>query len=432
MIKRLLLFIGLLLVVPFVHAGAMSMSTVGGGFIKNAGGTYSVKGASATAANGAFITPATVTASGRSVVMSATSAFAANAAPYAVSALRLNPAGLMVSLAASWMLSKGLTYTADQWNKTQQGTTDPAGNVGFVWWGYGAPAFAGSVGNSAAAACQGSAAHPDMHGTTGTVTALFTNGADCTISGRGESNYYYSVPKKTYCYSGYTLTGGLCVPNPVSSPATEADFTTAGQGVLPDDVAQELARKDVPIPVNAPSISPTTVPDGEPYLDPLTGRMVQRHIEVRPSPTVENPERVEVTEYTKDAGNVSGQTAEPVAPTKEIVFPSDYARQGEAQQAADSINVKLDKMLEASPAPVDPTVPDPGGYTDFGTTFSSLLGWQLPGHTSQCPTAAFNTPWNTAYTIDSHCQLITNHWSALQAAMAVVWTIIALFIVLRA
>lgn len=117
-------------------------------------------------------------------------------------------------------------------------------------------------------------------------------------------------------------------------------------------------------------------------------------------------------------------------------FPSDYARQGEAASAAASINAtlgpKLDKLVETSAAPADLTVPDPSGYTGFGTTFQSLLGWQLPGHTSQCPTAAFNTPWNTSYTIDSHCQLITNHWSALQAAMAVVWTIVALFIVLRA
>ncbi len=117
-------------------------------------------------------------------------------------------------------------------------------------------------------------------------------------------------------------------------------------------------------------------------------------------------------------------------------WPSDYSRTGEASAAADSINAtlgpKLDKLVETSTAAGDPPVPGNGDYTDFGTTFSSLLGWQLPGHTSQCPTASFNTPWNTAYTIDSHCQLITNHWSALQAAMAVVWTIVALFIVLRA
>lgn len=117
-------------------------------------------------------------------------------------------------------------------------------------------------------------------------------------------------------------------------------------------------------------------------------------------------------------------------------FPSDYARQGEAASAAASINAalgpKLDKLVEASAPPADPLVPDMAGYTDFGSTFSTLLSWQLPGHISTCPTASFMTPWSVSYTINAHCQLILDHWSVLQAAMMVVWTIGALFVVLRA
>lgn len=141
--------------------------------------------------------------------------------------------------------------------------------------------------------------------------------------------------------------------------------------------------------------------------------------------------------YTETAAPGGSIAANPSSSGQQsIQFPSDYARQGEAASAAQSISntlgPKLDKLVETSAAPVDVVVPDPSGYTDFGNTFTGLLGWQLPGHTSQCPTGSFTSPWNTSYTIDSHCQLISSHWTALQSVMAVVWTIAALFVVLRA
>lgn len=118
--------------------------------------------------------------------------------------------------------------------------------------------------------------------------------------------------------------------------------------------------------------------------------------------------------------------------TQSITFPSDYARQGESQSAANSTNTKIDALkaglLEASPAPNDPAMPE---WAFFDGTFSGLLGWSLPSHTSQCPTGSFSA-FDRTYTIDSHCNLIVSHWSALQSAMAVVWVIAALFIVLAA
>lgn len=140
--------------------------------------------------------------------------------------------------------------------------------------------------------------------------------------------------------------------------------------------------------------------------------------------------------WTISAAPTSTYAPVATAGSAAAAFPSDYARQGEAASAAASINAtlgpKLDKLIETSAAPADPLVPDMAGYTDFGNTFSSLLSWQLPGHTSTCPTASFMTPWSTSYTINSHCQLILDHWAVLQAAMMVVWTIGALFVVLRA
>lgn len=119
----------------------------------------------------------------------------------------------------------------------------------------------------------------------------------------------------------------------------------------------------------------------------------------------------------------------------QLTFPSDYARAGEAAAAASAINTslgpKLDKLLETSPAPSDPTLPDPGQYTDFGSTFNSLTGWSVPGHSSQCPTSSFSA-FGKTFTIDSHCTLWADHSQALQAAMMVVWTIAALWVVLKA
>lgn len=133
-------------------------------------------------------------------------------------------------------------------------------------------------------------------------------------------------------------------------------------------------------------------------------------------------------------GSTSTIQSQSTAP-QTIQFPSDYARAGEAAAAASAINTslgpKLDKLLETSPAPSDPTLPDPGQYTDFGSTFNSLTGWSVPGHSSQCPTSSFSV-FGRTFTIDSHCTLWADHSQALQAAMMVVWTIAALWVVLRA
>lgn len=145
-----------------------------------------------------------------------------------------------------------------------------------------------------------------------------------------------------------------------------------------------------------------------------------------------------VTNYSSSnpAIQVVNGVAQPVSSSNQVVFPSDYARTNEAQSAADTVNVKLDTLHDDLTDPgtpnSDPTVPDNGQYTDFADTFSGLTGWSMPGHSSTCPIASFFSPWGTSYTFDSHCQLITDNWAVLQAAMTVVWTLAALFIVLKA
>lgn len=118
--------------------------------------------------------------------------------------------------------------------------------------------------------------------------------------------------------------------------------------------------------------------------------------------------------------------------TGTITFPTDYARQGEAQSAANSTNVRLDAfrsaLMETSAPPSDPAMPQ---WSFFEGTFSGLLGWSLPGHASQCPAGSFYA-FGESYVLDAHCSLVAQHWSGLEAAMSVVWVLVALFIVLGA
>lgn len=123
--------------------------------------------------------------------------------------------------------------------------------------------------------------------------------------------------------------------------------------------------------------------------------------------------------------------------TEKPTFPSDYSKTGEAQTAGDSIvatlGPKLDKITETGADPGDPLQPQGSEFDQafFNGTFNNLLGWQVPAHSSQCPTSSFD--WNgQAYTINSHCQMVADHFSGLSAVMSVVWTIVALFILLGA
>lgn len=401
--------------------------------LKSAAGGYTLKSASATAANGKFHTSATIQQAGQTIQMPASASFAANAASFAIGAVRLNPAGLMIGLTAQWLLSEGLQYINGEWKRNI-----PAG------YEYSMFEFSGypdAWGDRTSTGCDGFRAYYRTNYNTAftaaaTVITIFTTG--------GAQGYGYCK----LVASGNTVTNSYKRRSTSASsvPATEADFSAVAAKPLPDAPAGELV-KVLDMPIQTPALDPAPVDSfSAPYLDPITGRMVKEQTRVTPQPTATNPLNVRIEKYQVDAGDVPGQTTAPVAPTKEanisnqpsnIEFPSDYARQGEAQSAADSINnalgPKLDKITQTGADPADPVQPLGSEFDQsfFNGTFANLLGWQLPAHSSQCPTSAF-TFNSTSYTVDSHCQLVTNHFSALSAVMSVVWTILALFILLGA
>lgn len=71
------------------------------------------------------------------------------------------------------------------------------------------------------------------------------------------------------------------------------------------------------------------------------------------------------------------------------------------------------------------------GSLDGTGAFTGLQGWQLPAHASQCPTSSFAWNGNT-YTFDAHCQLATDYFAAFRGVMTLVFSLSALFVVLKA
>jgi hypothetical protein len=120
-------------------------------------------------------------------------------------------------------------------------------------------------------------------------------------------------------------------------------------------------------------------------------------------------------------------------------FPNDYARTGEAAAAAATTNARLDTLhhdLSDTATVADPLAVDPATMTGYGTTFDNLKAWNLPAHASTCPAPDIDLSGvfgaGHVYHFNAHCQLVQDHFAALQAAMMVCWSLMAMFVVLRA
>lgn len=134
------------------------------------------------------------------------------------------------------------------------------------------------------------------------------------------------------------------------------------------------------------------------------------------------------------AGTIAASPVTPAA-SDPIVFPTDYARAGEASAAAVPI-VQALAPLTTTQTVADPTLPVDADMPSWGNTFSGLLSWQLPGHSSVCPQPSVDLSAvlgaGAVYTLSSHCTLFNNAAVSIHSAMLAVWTIAALFIVLAA
>ena len=276
---------------------------------------------------------------------------------------------------------------------------------------------------------------------------------------------YTSASSQPTCGSGYTLSDGVCAlqnPRLVTDDKTCDILLTNGQFATANDL-------NCPSTVDGSKLSPMlrdgkviaygTNSSGQPLMwevtpgaqtytikqyeqvqtatqtqvktttvsvDSSTSAVTSVQTSTAPG-SISSPGASTVPTVTDPATQPTSPTNTPTTTTKAdgIVFPNDYARTGEAQRAADSITDLMKPTSEVA----DPTVPE--SADNWGSTFNPLKAWSVPGHSSVCPVGSFN--WNgSTYTIDSHCQLISDYWSALQSAAVVLWTVLALFILLGA
>jgi hypothetical protein len=146
---------------------------------------------------------------------------------------------------------------------------------------------------------------------------------------------------------------------------------------------------------------------------------------------------------TNPASSLSPQT-QPTTGT--IVFPTDYARQGEAAAAAASTNAVLattnadlailDNAVTTTTSVADPTAVDTTTMPVLDGSFTRLLSWTLPGHVSTCPAPSIDLSSvlgaGSVFVFDEHCTLFSANAAAIEAVMYLCWIIAAMFVVLMA
>jgi len=245
------------------------------------------------------------------VIFNAAVPIAATAASVAVTAIRLNPAGLVTSAVVSYLLTKGIDYANGQFAKV--GTSIPALTTAYNCVG-------GVYTTDTQAACN------QFHTINGWALPITPNGtlADGRLKCRVQvwsTDYYCSKTSvAASCPSGYTLSGSSCVP--ASVPAVESDWDAARVGYWPDPAILDLVKNGVPLPTDQPTFTPPykDVTISDPYIDPVTGNRYKDVARVTPNPSAPDTATVQMTKQQVDAAGapvVDPVTHAPVAPVEE-------------------------------------------------------------------------------------------------------------------
>lgn len=325
--------------------------------------TGTVAGSTAAANSGAFITNSSVTAMGKLVDIPATATIAANAASFAVTAVRASPGGLVTGLVASWLLGYGLEWAVDHWTKNPPDYEAVSAPNGYQYRSNYTGAPWRNTPDEAAhdyaiwLTSQGCCTGKTVVSWSATALTFPSYRLNANLSGSYSNNQTAIHQVSTLsCPDGGTLTGSTCITPPVT--AVEADFTPASTGAIPDAAVQQLAQANVPMPVNNPIFQPIDVPISEPRLDPISNRYVQDRLSVtQPNPSTA-PDVANVVPYTVDAGDIPQQTTAPqVLPqalpdagvTSEAKQPTD--QQTDCDKFPDSLG-----CIEVGTAPVDDVI----------------------------------------------------------------------------
>jgi len=299
-------------------------------------------------------------------VFGMTAPLAANAADVAVTALKLNPAGLLTSAVASYALSKGLEYLNGEWtapSSTVQPTTNTTAKATVYFlsaYSYTGPNYstvqaAGDSAASASVSCtvMGSMA-PDSCSYTGPVvlgvnhsttlqagyalsrqavrgsdgatlwiglglsagnTFVIQSGQGCVSPAVASGNNCVT----TTCPSGYNLTNGQCVSVPKTVDQAWQDMAASQ---WPDAAIRDMVSNGVPLPTDKSVFAPpyADIPLGDPVVDPVTQKRMQDVARVTPSPSQPDTADVQVVKREVDANGqpvLDSGTGQPVPPKEE-------------------------------------------------------------------------------------------------------------------
>lgn len=265
-------------------------------------------------------------------------------------------------------------------------------------------------------------------------TSCAVNGmyANCTSSDgttwdAGQTRYY-SSGSPVSCGSGQVAINNTCTtPNSAATGTTTPATTgTPAQQVaaLPDsELAKPVSDEALAAAVNSTwKAMGSNVPNSLPWsaIDPVTPADVAEWRAANPGavPTVSD-----MIAPVASPGASTVPISSPSTSTSPSTGPAPTTGSGTQVDLGPNPNVAA-PGLEATPtaqqimSPILNLMPD-------------LKNFAVPSHTSSCATGSFS--WNShTYTIDAQCQLIEQNRTLIEAAMLLVWTIAAIFIVLRA
>lgn len=237
---------------------------------------------------------------------------------------------------------------------------------------------------------------------TGTVFQYATGDLDCAVSGPVKG----SIAGDTWSVGGVDQYGN---PVQISVKAESGGGTSISQSVG----TKNAAGNDI---ITEKSVRFAS--DGT----PLGNTQTQRPGTMVPSDSsqtvnINNAPAGSVTNITTSSGGSSS-----------ITFPNDYNRESTQQDIKTDIHSMVTSSSVSDPTPATSSDVSP---LLFVSTFTSLLAWSLPSHTSICP-APVVTAFETAFTVDTHCTIAASLGTEISTSFALVWLLLALFIVLSA
>jgi len=239
-----------------------------------------------------------------------------------------------------------------------------------------------------------------------------TPDAKCDVTRSGTS-YSFATDDLDCAISGYvkgSISGDTWTMGGVDQYGNPVEFKVKALSGGGTEIKQTMATK-----VNGNDVITEKTVQLDSTGVPISNQQTQRPGTVVPSLT---DQTVSIT---------SGPTGS-VVPPASITFPNDYNRESTQQNIKTDIHSMVTSSSVSDPTPATQSDVSP---LLFVSTFTSLLAWSLPSHTSICP-APTVTAFETSWTFDTHCTIAASLGTELATSFALVWLLLALFIVLSA